>query len=85
MSEQELDLFEASAGFPAELMEWSAAIFFSGYKGQHGKSIKLHTIGIDLGKTVFYLVSLNERGKVTIRKRCSRTQLLHLQPISRLI
>ena len=40
--------------------------------------MKLHTIGIDLGKTVFHLVGLDERGKVTVRKRCSRTQLLQL-------
>ena len=34
------------------------------------------TIGIDLGKTVFHLVGLNERGEVVVRKKLSRTQLL---------
>jgi hypothetical protein len=37
----------------------------------------LHTIGIDLGKTVFHLVGLNPRGEVVVRKKFSRTQLLH--------
>src|SRR5271169_2512702 len=39
-------------------------------------SMELHTIGIDLGKTVFHLVGLNLRGEVAVRKKCSRTQLL---------
>jgi transposase len=38
--------------------------------------MKLHTIGIDLGKTVFHLVGLNLRGEVVVRKKYSRTQLL---------
>ena len=38
--------------------------------------MELHTIGIDLGKTVFHLVGLNLRGEVVVRKRFSRTQLL---------
>ena len=38
--------------------------------------MKLHVIGIDLGKTVFHLVGLDSIGRVVIRKRCSRTQLL---------
>ena len=32
--------------------------------------MKLHAIGIDLGKTVLHLVGLDQRGKVTVRKRC---------------
>src|SRR5437764_9995041 len=36
----------------------------------------IHTIGIDLGKTVFHLVGLNVRGEVVVRKTCSRAQLL---------
>src|SRR5712672_2350921 len=36
----------------------------------------LHVLGIDLGKTVFHLVGLDSAGRVVIRKRCSRTQLL---------
>ena len=38
--------------------------------------MELHTIGIDLGKTVFHLVGLNLRGEVVVRKRFSRKQLL---------
>ena len=38
--------------------------------------MKLHLLGIDLGKTVFHLVGLDSTGKVVIRKRCSRRQLL---------
>ena len=38
--------------------------------------MELHTIGIDLAKTVFHLVGLNLRGEVVVRKRFSRTQLL---------
>ena len=36
----------------------------------------IHTIGIDLGKTVFHLVGLNLRGEVVVRKKCSRDQIL---------
>jgi transposase len=38
--------------------------------------MELHTIGIDLGKTVFHLVGLNARGEVIVRKKFSRLQLL---------
>lgn len=38
--------------------------------------MKLQTLGIDLGKTVFHLVGLDSTGKVVIRKKCSRKQLL---------
>ena len=38
--------------------------------------MKIRTIGIDLGKTSFHLVGLNERGEVVMRKKCSRAQLL---------
>jgi transposase len=34
------------------------------------------SIGIDLGKTTFHLVALDEHGKVVIRKKFSRKQLL---------
>src|SRR6266481_676536 len=40
------------------------------------RPMELHTIGIDLGKTVFHLVGLNSRGEVVMRKKFSRTQLL---------
>ena len=39
--------------------------------------MELHTIGIDLGKTVFHLVGLNLCGEVVVRKKFSRIQLLH--------
>ena len=38
--------------------------------------MELHTIGIDLGKTVFHLVGLDLHGEVVVRKKFSRTQLL---------
>jgi hypothetical protein len=38
--------------------------------------MKLHVIGIDLGKTVFHLVELDATGRAVIRKKCSRKQLL---------
>jgi transposase len=38
--------------------------------------MEIHTIGIDLGKTVFHLVGLSVRGEVVVRKKCSRDQLL---------
>jgi transposase len=38
--------------------------------------MELHTIGIDLGKTIFHLVGLDSRGQVVVRKKFSRTQLL---------
>jgi transposase len=37
----------------------------------------LHTIGVDLGKTVFHLVALNLCGEVVVPKKFSRKQLLH--------
>ncbi len=37
--------------------------------------MELHTIGIDLGKTVFHLVGLNPCGEVVVRKKFSRKQL----------
>ena len=38
--------------------------------------MKIRSIGIDLGKTTFHLVALDERGKPVIKKKLSRTQLL---------
>jgi transposase len=38
--------------------------------------MEIHTIGIDLGKTVFHLVGLDLRGEVVVRKKFSRKQLL---------
>jgi transposase len=42
--------------------------------------MELHTIGIDLGKTVFHVVGLNLHGEVVVRKKFSRTQLLRFTP-----
>ena len=33
--------------------------------------MELHTIGIDLGKTLFHLVGVDACGNVVVRKRCS--------------
>ena len=38
--------------------------------------MQLQAIGIDLGKSLFHLVGVDEMGNVVVRKRCSRTQLL---------
>ena len=38
--------------------------------------MKLRTIGIDLGKTSFHLIGMDERGDVLLRRRFSRTQLI---------
>ena len=38
--------------------------------------MEVHTIGIDLGKTLFHLVGVDSRGTAVVRKRCSRAQLL---------
>ena len=39
--------------------------------------MQLHTIGIDLDKTLFHLVGLNQRGAVVVRKKFSGKQLRH--------
>src|ERR1700726_3838631 len=44
--------------------------------GVRRRFMKLHVLGIDLGKTVFHLVGLDSTGRAVIRKRCSRKQLL---------
>ena len=38
--------------------------------------MEIHAIGIDLGKTLFHLVGVDASGRVVVRKRYSRTQLL---------
>ena len=38
--------------------------------------MEIHTIGIDLAKTIFHLVGVNARGEVVVRKKCSRNSLL---------
>jgi transposase len=79
VAEQELDLLQIAAAFAAELMGWSAAStpLHLGYKRcTEEVPMQIHTIGVDLGKTVFHLVGLNLRGEVVVRKKCSRSQLL---------
>ena len=39
--------------------------------------MELFTLSIDLAKTPFHLVGMNQRGKVVARKRLSRLQLGH--------
>jgi hypothetical protein len=36
----------------------------------------VHTIGIDLEKTIFHLVGLDQPGNVALKRRPSRSQLL---------
>jgi transposase len=38
--------------------------------------VKIHTIGIDLSKTTFHVVGLDEKGAVVLRRKQSRKQLL---------
>ena len=33
-------------------------------------------LGIDIAKRVFHLVGMDERGKIVLRKRCSRGEVL---------
>jgi len=38
--------------------------------------MQIHSVGIDLGKTTFHLVALGAAGKVLVRKKFNRKQLL---------
>jgi transposase len=38
--------------------------------------MQIHSVGIDLGKTTFHLVALGAAGKVLVRKKFTRKQLL---------
>jgi transposase len=38
--------------------------------------MQIASIGIDLGKTTFHLVALDDNGKVVVNKKFSRKQLL---------
>jgi transposase len=38
--------------------------------------MEISVVGIDIGKTVFHLVGVDPQGSVTIKKKCSRAQLL---------
>jgi transposase len=39
--------------------------------------MEIHTVGIDIGKTVLNLVGLSVQGELLVRKKFSRNQLLH--------
>ena len=47
--------------------------------------MELFTLGIDIGKTTFHLVGMNQRGEVVLRKRLSRTHLFHSAQAPRLL
>jgi hypothetical protein len=38
----------------------------------------INVVGIDIAKRVFHLVGMDERGKIVMRKRCSRGEVLPL-------
>jgi transposase len=38
--------------------------------------MQIHSVGIDLGKTTFHVVALGAAGKVLVRKKFTRKQLL---------
>ncbi len=38
--------------------------------------MRIHTVGIDIAKTVFHLVDVDEKGSVVVKKKFSRPQLL---------
>jgi len=38
--------------------------------------MEIHTLGIDIGKTVFNVVGLSPKGDIVVRKKFSRKQLL---------
>lgn len=38
--------------------------------------MNIASIGIDLGKTSFHLVALDDHGKIVVKKKFSRQQLL---------
>ena len=39
---------------------------------------EINVVGIDIAKRVFHLVGMNERGKIVLRRRCSRGEVLPL-------
>lgn len=39
------------------------------------RSMEMHTLDIDPGKTMFHLVGVNVAGEIMLRKKCSRKQL----------
>ena len=56
--------------------EWETGEERGGHNVLIDPNLDGHTIGIDLGKTVFHLVGLNLRGEVVVRRKLSRKLLL---------
>jgi transposase len=60
-------------------MRWSAAGQLEQTAVQqygYGENVlKIKTIGIDLGKSIFHIVGMDERGSVVLKRKLSRTQL----------
>ncbi len=46
--------------------------------------MQIQSIGIDLGKTTFHLVALGAAGKLLVKKKFSKKQLLATRPTCRL-
>jgi predicted GNAT family N-acyltransferase len=46
------------------------------YAVHGGSFMEMRVIGIDLGKSVFHLVGMDQHGKVVARKRLSRSQMM---------
>ena len=65
-------------------MGWSAAEPYSEDVECRERRLlmEIHTVGIDLGKTLFHLVGVDSSGSVVLRKRCSRSQLLAFTALS---
>ena len=67
---------------PGQRMGWSADFTQRAARVYEvnggGVPMQVRTIGIDLGKTVFHLVGLNQRGEVVVRKKfcgiCGRSR-----------
>ncbi len=77
--QQRLDLLKVASALATKLIGWSAAStpLHLGYKRcTEEVPMQIHTLGVDLGKTILHLVGLNLQGEVVVRKKCSRIQLL---------
>lgn len=48
-----------------------------GHSHTEDDAMQIRSIGIDLGKTTFHLIALGNRSQVVVRKKLSRSQLLH--------
>jgi hypothetical protein len=48
-----------------------------GHSQTEDDAMQIRSIGIDLGKTTFHVIALRNRSQVVVRKKLSRSQLLH--------